>query len=66
MVIPEVAGLIIEELTAEMGVVEQRRWRLVNFRQFQEMIGNRQLLLESNLLKLARGPVFFDRPCLVV
>ena len=58
--VPEVAIQIIEELNEKHGVDGQKTWRRAHGTEFQRMILDRQVQLETGLAD-DLGPVFLDR-----
>lgn len=59
--VPEAAIQVIDELNAELGLEEQKRWRRANPVAFQRAVFERQLELERALPEDGGGTVFLDR-----
>src|SRR3989344_198489 len=61
--VQESAMQVIGELKSKMGE-EQKKWMMENFQQFQKMIMEKQVFLESQLPKLNEKTILFDRTIL--
>ena len=61
--VPEAAIQVIAELNEELGLEEQKAWRLANRRAFQLRVLARQVELEGRALEMSAGRVVFLDRC---